>query len=135
MDLIVDANIIFAALIKESHTRHLLVLSNHTFYVPEYVFKEIKKYLPTIEKKASLPQKTIIKILEQIITLGKIKIIPQEKYLNQIKKAEIISPDPDDIHYFALALHLNCGIWTNDKKLKEQNQINVYNTKEISKHS
>ena len=35
--------------------------------------------------------------------------------------------------YFALALKLNCAIWSNDKKLKEQNKIQVCSTHELSK--
>jgi len=43
------------------------------------------------------------------------------------------TPDPDDMAYFALALKLNCAIWSNDKKLKEQDKVKVYNTHELSK--
>lgn len=35
--------------------------------------------------------------------------------------------------YFALALKLKCPIWSNDKKLKEQNIITIYHTHELSK--
>ena len=68
----------------------------------------------------------IIHILKEIII-----IIPKEDYSCFIKKAEKISPDPNDILYFALALKLNCPIWSNDKKLKEQNKILIYSTKDI----
>ena len=33
--------------------------------------------------------------------------------------------------YFALALRRNSPIWSNDKKLKEQNKILIYSTKDI----
>ena len=42
-------------------------------------------------------------------------------------------PDPKDIVYFALAIHLRCSIWTNEKKLKEQEEIRVYHTHELIK--
>ena len=38
-----------------------------------------------------------------------------------------------DVLYFALALKLKCGIWSNDKKLKEQNKVKVYCTGELLK--
>ncbi|MBS3175821.1 hypothetical protein J4457_01145 [Candidatus Woesearchaeota archaeon] len=47
--------------------------------------------------------------------------------------AENLTPDPDDMAYFAIALRLNCAIWSNDKKLKEQNKIKVYHTHELTK--
>jgi len=50
-----------------------------------------------------------------------------------VEKAEKLTPDLDDMTYFALALKLNCAIWSNDKKLKEQNKVEVYNTYELSK--
>ena len=35
--------------------------------------------------------------------------------------------------YFALELKLNWGIWSNDKKLKEQNKVKVYSTEDLLK--
>ncbi len=46
--------------------------------------------------------------------------------------AEEISPDKDDVLYFALALRLDCAIWSNDKALKGQSVVAILNTKEVS---
>ena len=40
MRLVVDANIIFAALIKESTTAEILLHENIKFIAPEFLFKE-----------------------------------------------------------------------------------------------
>ncbi|MBI4895257.1 MAG: hypothetical protein HY831_02060 [Candidatus Aenigmarchaeota archaeon] len=48
-----------------------------------------------------------------------------------MEEVEKIFPDHNDIKYFALALKLNCGIWTNEKILKEQNKIPIYSTEEL----
>jgi predicted nucleic acid-binding protein len=48
-----------------------------------------------------------------------------------VQEAENITPDPDDMVYFALALRMKCPIWSNDKKLKEQEKVKVYNTHEL----
>jgi predicted nucleic acid-binding protein len=50
-----------------------------------------------------------------------------------IKKAEQISPDPDDVMYFATALKLNCSIWSNDKEMKKQKYVRVYATHDLVK--
>jgi len=50
-----------------------------------------------------------------------------------LNEAEKISPDKDDVIYFALALKLNCAIWSNDKNLKEQNRIKIYSTSDLGK--
>ncbi len=65
-------------------------------------------------------------ILQDIIT-----VVPEEEYFKFMKDAEKISPDPKDTMYFALALKLKCGVWSNDKKLKEQNSVNVYSTDQV----
>ncbi len=49
----------------------------------------------------------------------RIVIVPLEELVPYVDEAEKLSPDPDDMAYFALALKRNCAIWSNDKKLKE----------------
>ena len=63
----------------------------------------------------------------------KISIIPNEDTANFIVKAKEISPDEKDADYFALAIKLNCPLWSNDKKLKEQNQVDIYSSEELIK--
>jgi len=50
-----------------------------------------------------------------------------------MKKADEISPDPDDEMYFATALKQNIGIWSNDKEMKKQKVIDVYSTNDLVK--
>lgn len=52
MDLIVDANIIFAILIKESINQRLLFYKKFHFSAPEFLFQEIEKYKTLIKEKA-----------------------------------------------------------------------------------
>jgi len=63
----------------------------------------------------------------------KITIIPLEELVPYVEEAEKLTPDHDDMAYFALALKLNCAIWSNDKKMKQQDRIEVYNTHELDK--
>ena len=80
-----------------------------------------------------LTETEIKQILDEIILRTNIKILPFAEFEEYAEKAKQISPDPNDIHYFALALKLKCFIWSNDKKLKEQNVIKIYSTEEIMK--
>ena len=43
MRLVVDANIIFSSLIKDSITRKIILLEDLKLYAPEYVFIELEK--------------------------------------------------------------------------------------------
>lgn len=129
MKLIVDANIIFSSLIKDSKTAELLLNFSLEPYSPEFLLEEIE------ENKQEILEKTkrfdeefdyILNLIKQIV-----EIVPKEEFTDNLEQAEQISPDKDDIAYFALALKLNCPIWSNDKKLKEQEVVKVYSTEEI----
>jgi len=86
-----------------------------------------------IENKTGLPKDEIKAILKKIITMANINVVPVADFRKYSKKAKEISPDPDDTVYFALALKLNCPIWSNDLQLKKQDSIKVYTTEEIIK--
>ena len=53
MELIVDANVLFSALIKNSFNAKILFDYNFKFYTPEFLFVELDKYIEYIEKKTS----------------------------------------------------------------------------------
>ena len=133
MELVVDANVFFSALMRNSHTRHFLVFSGHTLYTSEFVFEEIMKHRDEVSKKTLLSDEEVKSLLNDIIALANILVIPLSEYKEFIKAAQRICPDIDDVHYFALALKLKCAIWSNDKKLKEQDKIKVYASHELVK--
>ncbi|MCK4435272.1 hypothetical protein KAU87_00515, partial [Candidatus Bathyarchaeota archaeon] len=56
--------------------------------------------------------------------------IPLEEYSSFMKEALAI-PDPDDIDFPALALKLDCPLWSNDKELKQQTVVKVFSTSEL----
>ena len=66
-----------------------------------------------------------------LILKNNITIVPEKDFLKYREKAEQICPDPKDVVYFALALYLGCAIWSNEKKLKEQDEIKVYATHDL----
>lgn len=131
MILVVDANILLAALIKAKDTRSVLLFSDNNFYTPEYSIQEFKKHLPMLQKKTGLPEKEISELLEKLLEESETKIIPFEEFRHQESMAKEISPDPDDVAYIALALHLGCPLWSNDKALKKQTKVKVYSTQEL----
>lgn len=132
MEFVLDANVLISALIRDSHTRHFLLLSGHSFYVPEFIFEEIKEHIKEIKQKSSLSEVEIKDLLDSIFVIGNIKIIPLDELKQVIEDAKRISPDPDDIHYVALALNRKCAIWSNDKELKEkQSTVKVYSSEEV----
>ena len=130
MDLVVDANILFSALIKGSFTYSLLFSGKFHLFTPEYIFTELEKHKEEILEKTGRTSEEFFRLLD--ILKRRISIIPLEELIEYVEEAEKITPDPDDMAYFALALKLNCAIWSNDKKLKEQDKIRIYHTHELT---
>jgi predicted nucleic acid-binding protein len=130
MRLVVDANILFAALIKEGLTAELLISDKLQLFAPEFLFQEFSKYNDLILKKTHRSRKEFNQLLD--ILKEQITIIPKKEITPFMDRAEKISPDPKDTVYLALALALNSNIWSNDKKLKQgQETIIVFSTKEL----
>lgn len=129
MKLVVDANVIFSALIKNSTTREIILLGFYDFYTPKFILAEIENHIFELEEKTKLNKTELFWLIKELLRF--VTLVPVEEYNSKIQEAGSISPDKEDIHYFALALKLNCGIWSNDKILKEQNRIRVSNTKEL----
>jgi len=133
MDLVIDANVLFSALIKDSFAYNLLFSGSFHLFTPEYIFTELEKHKEELLKKTERTDEEFSRLLE--ILKRRVIIVPLEELVPYVEEAEKLTPDPDDMAYFALALKLNCVIWSNDKKLKVQDKIKVYNTHELSKIS
>ena len=131
MDLVVDANILFSALIKEGKTKELFVHENFHTFAPEFLLEEFSTYREIILEKTKRTEREfaeIFTILKSLIT-----IVPEEEFYEFLEQAKNISPDKNDVEYFALALKLNCPLWSNDKKLKEQKVVPVYSTEDLAR--
>lgn len=129
MDLVVDANILFAALIKKSVTSDLIVDNSLNLNSVGYLFSEFGRYKSLIISKTDRTEEDFEMFMQ--IVQEKIKVIPFCEYGHLMKKAQKISPDPKDVEYLALALKLGCAVWSNDKKLKEQDKVKIYSTEDL----
>jgi predicted nucleic acid-binding protein len=131
MDIVVDANVIFAVLIRESFSNHLLFSGQYHLFSPEYIFTEFEKHKEELLEKTERTTDDFFRLID--ILKRRIALVLLEELTEYVEEAEKLAPDPKDMAYFALALKLNCAIWSNDKKLKEQNKIKVYHTHELAK--
>tara|TARA_Y100000310_G_C20695151_1_gene825151 strand:+ start:461 stop:898 length:438 start_codon:yes stop_codon:yes gene_type:complete len=132
MRLVVDANILFNFFNHRSKTIEFLLLEYLELFAPEFALKEINKMSDLLKKKCKISNK------EFNIMIGDIPLeiyfTPKDQYSMVWDKAEKICGDPDDIDYLALALKLNVPLWSNDKKLAEQQQVEVLSTLDIIQH-
>ncbi len=130
MILVVDANILISALIRARETRAILLNSGEELVSPDFMLFEIQEHKPEIIEKSGLDESQFEEVLARL--KPRIKFFDEEVFLQFMGEADRISPDPDDVAYFALALCLgDAAIWSNDKGLKDQKRIRVYSTREI----
>ncbi len=65
---------------------------------------------------------------------SRITIYPKDEYADCYVQAKDIMKDvdPDDAPFLALAMKTKVdGIWSEDKGFQQQNQVKVYNTKQL----
>lgn len=100
-------------------------------FAPDFLLDEFEKHEDEILFKSELSESEFKLFLS--LMSSRIEFFSYSEFKRFISLSKKISPDPNDTEYFALALRLNCGIWSNDKKLKEQNQVEVHSTSELMK--
>jgi predicted nucleic acid-binding protein len=134
MNIIIDSNILFSALIKDSLTRKIILKSKEEFLFPLYIFEEMQKHEEELIRKSGLSTKEFYDLLNAL--LQKVRFIETENLQDYREKVFDIIKDIDvnDIIFIASALaHSDSLIWSDDKKLKLQSQVRVLNTSEIIK--
>lgn len=133
MEVVIDANIFVAALLKKGATRKLLLNDELILYAPEYVIEELYDHLQEFETKSHLSRIALEELVKVLIIESKMIVVPKDELQQYMKKADEISLDPDDVMYFATALKQNIGIWSNDKALQQQKTVKVYSTNDLIK--
>ena len=132
MNIVIDSNVLFSAMIKDSITRRIILEYDGIFLFPSFIFQEMEKHKEELLIKSGMDIKDFNEILG--IILKKVIIIPEEVLFQYRDEAlEIIRDiDLDDVLFIACALAYNDSIiWSDDKKLKEQTKIKIINTNEF----
>jgi len=137
MKLVVDTNIIFSAILNTNSNigRILLhpsiILYSCTFLQVE-LFRHREKLISITKLSLSEIAELQHLVLRNVIFLNE-EIIPKEILLRAESLVNDI--DPNDSIFVALAMHLNCKLWTGDKMLIEglrgKGISQVYNTQEL----
>lgn len=132
MELIVDANVLLSSLLKEAITRELLLDSRLKLFAPEHLILETSRHLKEnsdLRKRMKLKDQE----LEELFSLltGRIETFPKEIYQPFYQKALTLAPHFEDAPYLALALFLKLPVWSNDKGLRDQEEVRIIPTQEL----
>ena len=132
MELVVDANVLLASFLKEGTTRALLLDTRLKLYAPEHLISEISRHLEetaTLRNRIGLSAEEILGLFR--LLTNHIQTVPKESYKKQMSEALNLAPHEEDAPYLAVALLLNIPIWSSDRGLREQNEVQVYSTPQI----
>jgi predicted nucleic acid-binding protein len=130
--LVVDTNILIAAMLKDSTARKILLSTPIDFYVPEFAFEEIEEHILELSKKNKLPVGTNREVLG--IIRRHLHIVKKEDIEKVYPEAEEIMKDidVDDSACLAAALSMECdGIWSHDQHLAEQDCVRIWLIKDL----
>lgn len=121
-----------SALLKDSTTRKLLLKEKTlVLFSPEFIKEELSKYWPDFSKKLKVKTGELENIIEGLFEAAKITVVSSKEYGGFLEKAIKASPDKKDATYLALAIKLDCPVWSQDKQLKKQGVVKVFSTKEL----
>jgi len=131
MEIVLDTNILISSLLKNGLTRDLILLSPLEMHTVEFAKEEIEKHKEELLLKSKLDEKSFDYLREFIFrkidfaTLN--DIIPfKDKAVDIMREIDV-----NDSLFLALAMSLNCPIWSNDEHFKRQNTIKAFTTREL----
>lgn len=133
MLLVVDANIL-VSFFRDNPVRFIITNSKSLgleLYIPEHAIDELKKNESDILKYGKLNSEQFDSKLFELIRF--VKSLDKGSFKEFEEKAQKLSPHKSnkDTPYFALALKLECAIWSNEPAFKGQSSVKVFNTKEL----
>lgn len=134
MILVVDPNVIISAVLNIGNSLNVFILNKiikkFDFVAPEFLFIELGKHTEKLAKKSRFTLDNAKEIIEFLIK--EIEIIPEYQFKDKFEDArKILKEHQKDVPYLALALKLNCDIFSGDKILKKLIPNRVVNPKEM----
>lgn len=133
MLVIIDANVLISILLSSSKKQDLLFSDKIEVVSPDFILFELGRNWKEISEKSNIAEKELE--LALFLVREQIETYSLKDFSDKMLEAKEICPHKKDVEYFALALKLNCPIWSEEERLKKQNKIKVFSTKELLKMS
>src|SRR3989338_9233246 len=127
--LVIDANILFAALLCEGKTAEIIFTPGVHLFAPHYLLAELKEHLEELARKSKRSMESTIQLIEALRL--SVSLVPESTWKQFLQFVKGLGMDNQDLPYLALASILHCPVWSNDKLLKKQHLVRVYSTKEL----
>jgi predicted nucleic acid-binding protein len=132
MRLVLDSNILFAGLLRDSTTRHLLIDPPVELVAPDALFVEIQSHQAQILRRSGLDAPAFEALLR--LLTEDVQAIGRAEYEDHLATAHaaIGAADPGDVPFLAVALALDCdAIWTQNTKHFQGGGVAVWTTGDV----
>ncbi len=134
MELVVDVNVVLSSLLTKGNSFKVFALNDSfnkfNFIAPEFLLTELEKYKENFLKRSGLSKDEFEEVLEFL--LEQITFIPNSEFSEFLPKAKELLPEHiKDSPYVALALKLDCSIFSGDKILKKISPVEILSPKEM----
>ena len=129
MRVTVDANILFACLIKDSTTRRLVLNPTLTLFAPGFLKDELAAHIIEIKEKSGMDDEELLRMIQKVF--AQVTFVPDKDLKPFLHAAASLIADQKDWLYLACALNEDTVIWSNDNDFGPQKRIRVLKTKEL----
>ena len=129
MKVTVDANILFACLIKDSTTRKLFFNPALSLFAPEFIVEELLQHIIEIRVKSGLGEEELHRLIAKVF--GQLTLVQDQALKPFLPASASLVKDPKDWLYLSCALHKDTLIWSNDNDFSEQGRVVIVTTKEL----
>src|SRR3989344_1394610 len=130
MRLVIDANPFFAGFLRDAASRRIILSENVVLCSPAWLKEEFTRNEASLRKK--FPSPAVFEETRDIL-LSFIALVPPREYNHTLDEALTLAKHAKDAPYFALALHLQCPLWSNEASFKKQPIIKVFSTADLIK--
>ncbi len=132
MRLVVDTNRLFAAFVKDSVSRRILLSPRLHLFTPRFGKAELSRHLPEVLGKAGISEGRFYELSSLLflrVSLVEDGIIAP---FMPAAKAAMDSIDPGDTPFVAACLALNAdGVWSDDRHFSRQAVVRVFKTRDL----
>jgi predicted nucleic acid-binding protein len=129
--IVVDANILFSALLKDGTTRRLLLHGGLDLHTPGHIWDEFARNRDFLVKKSGATRASFDLLVDAL--RDRIADVPLPLVQARMDEAQshLAPKDRLDAPYVAACLALGAMLWTRDKRLKARAPVRVVTTEDV----
>ncbi len=124
MKVVVDANRLFSALLKDGSTRRAIYETEAALFAPEFLHDELGRHADELRRRSGLPSADFLKLVGELSS--QIVWVPDEAIQAHLEEAAnaLADVDIDDVPCLACALAVAAdAVWSHDRDFDRQDLV------------